>query len=126
MLKYGWPETFGVLKTPKVWDKNKRYRNMTGETFLHDSAIVGIIILSVSMVLPAIRLFKGPSLPDRVVALDQITFGFVAIMLTDALLMRHEVLLDVVLIISFILALGTMIISVFLHKHLKRNQRGGE
>ncbi|MBN2743694.1 multicomponent Na+:H+ antiporter subunit F [Breznakibacter xylanolyticus] len=99
---------------------------MTGETFLHDSAIVGIIILSVSMVLPAIRLFKGPSLPDRVVALDQITFGFVAIMLTDALLMRHEVLLDVVLIISFILALGTMIISVFLHKHLKRNQRGGE
>lgn len=93
---------------------------MNGDTFLHYSALAAIAILAISMVLPAIRLFKGPSLPDRVVALDQITFGFVAIMLVDVLLMDHKVLLDVVLIIAFILSLGTMIISVFLHKHLKK------
>ncbi|MFT3739202.1 MAG: monovalent cation/H+ antiporter complex subunit F [Breznakibacter sp.] len=93
---------------------------MTGELFLHYSALTAIVILSLSMILPAVRLFKGPSLPDRVAALDQIAFGFVAIMLVDVLLTNHQVLLDVVLIIAFILSLGTMIISVFLYKHTKK------
>jgi multicomponent Na+:H+ antiporter subunit F len=77
-------------------------------------------LLTLSMIFPFIRLFKGPSLPDRVVALDQIALIMVAIMLLDIVLSGEKVFMDVVLIISFILTLGTMIINKFLFKRVRK------
>lgn len=93
---------------------------METSSFLHYCAIASISILTISMVFPLIRLFKGPSLSDRVVALDQASMIIVSIVLMDIFISRQLIYLDVVLVVAFVLALGTMIIARFLQKSLKR------
>jgi len=93
---------------------------METTTILSYSVYISLSILTVSLIFPFIRLFKGPSVPDRVLALDQISLIIVAIMLVDIILSTELVFVDIVLVISFILTLGAMIISKFLFKHEKK------
>ena len=87
---------------------------------LDGAVYVSLGILTLSLFWPFIRLFTGPSMPDRVVALDQITLIVVAIILVDVIYSGELVFVDIVLVISFILTLGTMIISKFLFKSTKK------
>jgi len=93
---------------------------METTTILSYAAYISLGILTVSLIFPFIRLFKGPSVPDRVLALDQISLIIVAIMLVDIILSTELVFVDIVLVISFILTLGAMIISKFLFKYEKK------
>jgi multicomponent Na+:H+ antiporter subunit F len=86
---------------------------------LEYAALIALYIFSVSLIFPFYRLFKGPSLPDRVVALDQIGVIFVGIMVCDVVYTREKILLDAVLVIAFILAFGSIIIARYLHKQKK-------
>lgn len=63
-----------------------------------------------------IRLWKGPSLQDRVVALDLIASLAVGIILIYLLRMGEKRYLDIVLILSLIVFLGTVAIARFLNK----------
>lgn len=93
---------------------------MNTEIILNWAVYVSLGILTISMLWPFVRLFTGPSMPDRVVALDQITLIIVAIILLDVIYSGELVFVDIVLVISFILTLGTMIISKFLFKSTKK------
>jgi len=93
---------------------------MNTEIILDWAVYVSLGILTISMFWPFVRLFTGPSMPDRVVALDQITLIIVAIILVDVIYSGELVFVDIVLVISFILTLGTMIISKFLFKSAKK------
>ena len=90
-----------------------------GELFLENAALIALYIFSISLIFPFFRLFKGPSLPDRIVALDQIGVIIIGIMICDLLFTREKVLLDVVLVVAFILAFGSMIIARYLYKQKK-------
>ncbi|MDP3432630.1 MAG: monovalent cation/H+ antiporter complex subunit F [Bacteroidota bacterium] len=72
--------------------------------------------MTLSLLFPLYRLFKGPSLPDRIVALDQIGMIIVGIILCDVIYSRDTMVLDVVLAISFLLVFGSMIIARYLYK----------
>lgn len=87
--------------------------------FLEYAALTALYIFSFSLIFPLYRLFKGPSLPDRVVALDQIGVIIVGMMICDVIYTREKLLLDVVLVIAFILAFGSMIIARYLYKQNK-------
>lgn len=87
--------------------------------FLEYSALAALYIFSFSLIFPLYRLFRGPSLPDRVVALDQIGVIIVGMMVCDVVYTREKLLLDVVLVIAFILAFGSMIIARYLYKQNK-------
>ncbi|MDK2841901.1 MAG: hypothetical protein PWQ17_1406 [Anaerophaga sp.] len=87
--------------------------------FLEYTALTALYIFSLSLIFPLFRLFKGPSLPDRVVALDQIGVIIVGMMICDVIYTREKLLLDVVLVIAFILAFGSMIIARYLYKQNK-------
>jgi len=66
------------------------------------------LILSVAMVLGFVRLVRGPSLPDRVVALDLCAVtvaGFVAVYAIDT---GQRALLDAAIVIALITFLGTI------------------
>lgn len=93
---------------------------MNTEIILNWAVYVSLGILTISMLWPFVRLFTGPSMPDRVVALDQITLIIVAIILLDVIYSGELVFVDIVLVISFILTLGTMIISKFLFKSTRK------
>lgn len=89
---------------------------MDSSTFLEYSAVAGLWIMTISLVFPLWRLFMGPSLPDRVVALDQIAVIIVGIIICDIIYSKNVLELDVVLVVSFLLAMGSMIIARFLYK----------
>lgn len=55
---------------------------MTGEAFVETSIFIAFGLLSVSLLLTVLRVLMGPTLPDRVLALDMlvsVSIGFIAV-----------------------------------------------
>lgn len=92
-----------------------------GNTFLEYASLAALWIMTISLIFPLYRLFKGPTLPDRVVALDQIAFIIVGIIICDVFYTRNAMLLDVVLTVSLLLVFGSMIIARYLYKKQNEN-----
>lgn len=85
-------------------------------SFLENASLTALAIMTLSLLFALYRLFKGPSLPDRIVALDQIGMIIVGMILCDVIYSRDTMVLDVVLAISFLLVFGSMIIARYLYK----------
>ena len=55
---------------------------MTGESFLYISVRIAFVLLCLSFLLTVMRVVKGPTLPDRILALDMLVgvgIGFIAV-----------------------------------------------
>ena len=89
---------------------------MTGTTFLTIASETAMWVMTLSLLFPLYRLFRGPGLPDRVIALDQIAMIVIGIILCDSIFSNDHMLLDVVLIVAFMLVFGEIIIAHYLHK----------
>lgn len=73
-------------------------------------------ILTLSVLLVFVRIAKGPSVVDRVVALDvMITIG-IGIITIYSIRQNQEVLLDVAIILALIAFLGTIAFSYYIEK----------
>jgi multicomponent Na+:H+ antiporter subunit F len=81
--------------------------------------IVGII-LATAGVASLYRALRGPSLADRVVALDTIGFIIIGILLVLAIDSGQKSLISIALIAALILFLGTVAFAIYLER------RGGE
>ncbi|MGN5954741.1 monovalent cation/H+ antiporter complex subunit F [Sphingobacterium lactis] len=73
-------------------------------------------ILTISVLLVFIRLFKGPSVVDRVIALDLIITIGIGIITVYSIRQEQEVLLDVAIILALIAFLGTIAFSYYIEK----------
>jgi multicomponent Na+:H+ antiporter subunit F len=89
---------------------------MAGTSFLSVASETAMWVMTLSLLFPLYRLLRGPGLPDRVIALDQIAMIVIGIIICDAVYSNDHMLLDVVLIIAFILVFGAIIIAHYLHK----------
>jgi multicomponent Na+:H+ antiporter subunit F len=89
---------------------------MAGDSFIIFAAETAMWVMTLSLLFPLYRLFRGPGLPDRVVALDQIGLIVTGIIICDAIYSDDTMLLDVVLIVAFMLVFGSIIIAHYLHK----------
>ncbi|MBB6428445.1 monovalent cation/H+ antiporter complex subunit F [Algisphaera agarilytica] len=76
-------------------------------------------VLGLSMVCAAIRLLRGPSLPDRVVALDLLVVAAVAVVALLAWVYRQPSLID----LAVLLALTAFISTVALAWYVERSKR---
>jgi multicomponent Na+:H+ antiporter subunit F len=79
-----------------------------------------LFILILAMLMTLIRLIRGPSLLDRIVAMDlmaAITSGFILII---AIYTNNSVYIDIAIIISLVSFIGTVAISKYLHKNIKK------
>ncbi len=77
---------------------------------------VGFLALTLLMVTVAfafLRLRKGPSLPDRVVALDLLTTVGIAVTAVYAMIMNQPLILDVATILALISFLGTIAFAYY-------------
>ena len=72
------------------------------------------------MVLAFIRLARGPSLPDRVVALDLVTALGVAVCAVYAVAHRQTVFLDVAIVLALISFVGTVAFARYLEVRGRR------
>ena len=73
-------------------------------------------MLIVAMGLAFLRLARGPSLPDRVVALDLIGVITVGVIATYAIDVDQAVLLDAALVVALIAFLGTVAFAQFIER----------
>ena len=73
-------------------------------------------ILAISVLLVFIRLFKGPTVVDRVIALDLIITIGIGIITVYSIRQEQDVLLDVAIILALIAFLGTIAFSYYIEK----------
>ncbi|MEN9937070.1 MAG: sodium/proton antiporter complex Mrp, protein [Chloroflexota bacterium] len=71
-------------------------------------------ILAATLALTFVRLARGPSLPDRVVALDLLSTVGVAVMAAYVVLTGETAYLDVALVVTLVTFLGTVALANYL------------
>jgi multisubunit Na+/H+ antiporter MnhF subunit len=77
------------------------------------------VSLSVSIILCVYRLWKGPTLPDRVVAADTITINVVALIALWCIKVRSGYAFDAVLVLSVLGFMATCTLA----KYIARGDR---
>jgi len=88
---------------------------------LLDGAVhLASVMLALAVVLAFIRLLRGPSLPDRVVAFDLMTSVAVGIMALYSLATEETVFLDVAIVLALISFLGTVAFARYLEQRGKK------
>jgi multicomponent Na+:H+ antiporter subunit F len=87
-----------------------------GSVVLDTTVTALLVILSVSILLAFIRLIKGPSVPDRVIALDLIAIQAVGIIAVYAIGTDQPTLLDAAIVFALIVFLGTVILARYLER----------
>lgn len=73
-------------------------------------------ILTISVLLVFIRLFKGPEVVDRVIALDLIITIGIALITAYGIRSAEALFLDVAMILALIAFLGTIAFAFYLDK----------
>lgn len=66
-----------------------------------------LVVLSISLIIATIRLIKGPSLSDRVIALDLIAFITIGFIATYAISSSKPALMDAATVLALVAFLGT-------------------
>lgn len=79
--------------------------------FVGFAAVVGV-----AMVMSLWRLVRGPSLADRVVALDLLAFVIVGIVCVFSMVTQQPAFLSVALVAALVLFLGTAAFAVYLQR----------
>lgn len=80
------------------------------------AATIALSMLSVALLLAFVRLARGPSLPDRVVALDLVSILAAAIAATYAVAAAQAVFLDVAIVVALISFLGTVAFARYVER----------
>jgi multicomponent Na+:H+ antiporter subunit F len=75
-------------------------------------------LLSLSLILAFLRLIRGPSLPDRVVALDIAITMAMGIISVYAIQNNQPVFLDVALILALLSFLGTIAFAYYIERRV--------
>jgi multicomponent Na+:H+ antiporter subunit F len=77
-------------------------------------AEIALAVLAAAALVTGVRLLRGPSLPDRVVALDLLSTIGIGAAAAGAVLAGDAVLLDVALIVALVAFLGTAAFARYL------------
>jgi multicomponent Na+:H+ antiporter subunit F len=79
-------------------------------------SFISLSMMAVAIVLAAVRLIRGPSLPDRVVALDLISILAAGTTAIYAIASGQAVFLDVATILALVSFLGTVAFARYVEK----------
>lgn len=80
-----------------------------------------LLFVSVSFCL--IRIIIGPSLPDRVVALDLTSYLLISIIAIYSLISKQAVYIDIVIALALIMFLGTVSFARYIEYQQKRQNK---
>lgn len=76
-------------------------------------------ILAVSVILVFVRFLKGPSIVDKVIALDLLITIGIGIITVYSIVSNQSTFLDIAMILALIAFLGTIAFSYYLEKREK-------
>jgi multicomponent Na+:H+ antiporter subunit F len=91
--------------------------------FLEVSAIAAALMILGGLVCAFLRLVKGPTLADRVVALDFVTMLLVAFLTLFALASRRDAFLDAALALALVAFLATVAFARYIEAIRAREDR---
>ena len=77
---------------------------------------VALTMLAVAAALTFIRLAKGPTLPDRVIAIDLIGVLLVCVLVVMAGVTAEQAFLDVAIVVALISFVGTVAYAQFIER----------
>ncbi|OMF60254.1 Na(+)/H(+) antiporter subunit F [Paenibacillus sp. FSL R5-0490] len=78
--------------------------------------MIAILCISVATLALIYRVIKGPTTPDRVVALDAIGINLVAIVALTSIALNTNAYLEVILLLGILAFIGTVAFSKYLEK----------
>ena len=81
---------------------------------LQNVIIICLGMISVARVLNLLRLFKGPDLPDRVLALDTLYINAIALIVLMGMLLRSNLYFEAALLIAVMGFVGTVAVAKYL------------
>ncbi len=79
-----------------------------------DAMLLSVVVLAALIVLAMVRLFAGPTAPDRVVALDAVNTLTVAAMILLGVVYRQIIFIDVAIVYALLSFVGTLYIAKYL------------
>jgi multicomponent Na+:H+ antiporter subunit F len=79
-------------------------------------SVVALTMLAAGACLTFVRLLKGPTLPDRVVAIDLIGVLMVSILVVTAAATAQQAFLDVGMVVALISFVGTVAYSRYIER----------
>lgn len=83
---------------------------------LSEMLFVAVIILSLSILGCMYRVLKGPSMPDRIIALDAVGIQLIAIVAILSIMLRTQAFLEIILLIGILAFLGTIAFSKYIER----------
>ncbi|MBP2112472.1 Na(+)/H(+) antiporter subunit F1 [Paenibacillus silagei] len=78
--------------------------------------MVALSIMVISIAICAWRLVKGPSLPDRVAALDTIGINLLAMVAVLSVLFKTQAYIEYILLIGILSFIGTMALARYIER----------
>jgi len=82
------------------------------------AAIISLLLIFMALVLTFIRMILGPSLPDKIVALDLIAMLVLGIIISYVALSKQIVYLNAIVLLALIAFLGTVAFARYLEKRI--------
>ncbi|MFT8322110.1 MAG: Na(+)/H(+) antiporter subunit F1 [Bacillus sp. (in: firmicutes)] len=82
------------------------------ETFIY----IAILFIVIAMLGFTYRAIKGPTIPDRIIALDAIGISLAGLTALISIVLNTNALLEVILVIGILAFIGTIAFSKFLEK----------
>lgn len=77
---------------------------------------ISVTFIALAMVGLIYRVIKGPTIADRVVALDAIGISLVSVIALVSIILETSAFLDIILLIGILAFIGTVAFSKFLEK----------
>jgi multicomponent Na+:H+ antiporter subunit F len=85
-------------------------------TILNWSVIISIGLTAISILMLLYRTIKGPTNPDRAIALDSIGINLIAMAALLAIQLRTTYFNEIILLIGILAFIGTIAIAKFIEK----------
>lgn len=79
---------------------------------------IALFFLALAMVALIYRVIKGPSMPDRIIALDAIGINLVAIIALISIELKTNAFLEIILLIGILAFIGTVAFAKYLEKEV--------
>jgi len=84
--------------------------------FLLWAVFISLAIISLAILGAFVRLIRGPSLPDRVIAIDLVAYLTMGFLATYSVLIQEKTYIDVALVLGLLAFLGTVAFARYIER----------
>ena len=98
---------------------------MTAEGFLNICLNIGMLLVVIAIAAGFVRLWRGPSLADRVLALDMMTAAIIAFCGLFAVRSGIEAFLDIAVALALVSFLSVVALARYAERLDRRNRPNG-